>query len=184
MKEGWTNAAGVLGVSIGTAVLYGVCHDQVTARVCVEYFTVGYPRVIASESPTALAFVWGVLATWWVGVLLGFPLALAATVGGLPRVTPRDLLRPVAVLLGVMAVCALLAGVVGYTAALRGGVWLMPPLADEVPAARHARFLADLWAHNASYLTGFVGGNVLLGWVWRQRRLRQMREQQAVAIPQ
>ena len=30
-------------------------------------------------------------------------------------------------------------------------------------------FLADLWAHSASYLIGFVGGLVLIGRVWRSR---------------
>ena len=32
-----------------------------------------------------------------------------------------------------------------------------------------AAFLADLWAHSASYLVGFVGGIVLLVRVWRSR---------------
>jgi len=30
---------------IVAAVVYGVVHDQVTARVCVEYFTIGHPPV-------------------------------------------------------------------------------------------------------------------------------------------
>jgi hypothetical protein len=37
---------------IFAAVLYGVLHDQITARVCLEYFTVFHPPVFATQSPT------------------------------------------------------------------------------------------------------------------------------------
>ena len=56
-----------------SAILYGILQDQVTARVCVEYFTIGHPPVFNTESPTLLALGWGVIATWWVGLLLGIP---------------------------------------------------------------------------------------------------------------
>ncbi len=60
------------------AVAYGIVHDQVTARVCVEYFTVGHPPIFGTNDPTLLGIGWGILATWWVGILLGVPLAIAA----------------------------------------------------------------------------------------------------------
>lgn len=165
--------ARIVGMCVGAAVAYGVIHDQVTARVCLEYFTVGHGWETDWTSPTRIGLRWGVLATWWVGLLLGTPLAFVAQAGGLPTVMAHDLRRPLGVLLGTMAALALLAGVTGYVAARVGGVWLLPPMAERVAPARHARFLADVWAHNASYLSGFLGGNVLLGWAWRVRRLRQ-----------
>jgi len=61
---------------IVSAVVYGILHDQVTARACVEYFTIGHPPVFKTDSPTLLALGWGVIATWWVGLLLGIPAAL------------------------------------------------------------------------------------------------------------
>ena len=61
-------------------MLYGVAHDLVTAHLSVEYFTVAHPP-IGTDDPFLLALVWGVLATWWVGVLLGVPLAAAARLG-------------------------------------------------------------------------------------------------------
>ena len=67
----------IIGLCVLAAVLYGVAHDQVTARVCVEYFTIGHPRILATESPTVLGLAWGVIATWWVGLVLGAPLAFA-----------------------------------------------------------------------------------------------------------
>ncbi len=56
--------------SVGCAICYGILHDQVTAHVCVEYFTVGHVSLVSTTDPTVLAFVWGVVATWWVGLPL------------------------------------------------------------------------------------------------------------------
>jgi hypothetical protein len=58
----------IILLCILAAVVYGILHDQVTARVCVEYFTVGHPPIFHTESPTLLAIVWGFVATWWVGL--------------------------------------------------------------------------------------------------------------------
>lgn len=154
---------------IGSAICYGIIHDQISARVCVEYFTIGHPPVFNTDSPTLLAFGWGVLATWWVGVILGIPLAIAARAANRPKRTAASLVRPIAILLGVMAVCALLAGIVGFILARRHAVFLMEPLASAVPREKHVPFLADLWAHLAGYIVGFMDGIVLAGLTWRSR---------------
>jgi hypothetical protein len=54
-----------------SAIIFGILHDQVTARACVEYFTIGHPPIFDTDSPTLLAFGWGIIATWWVGLILG-----------------------------------------------------------------------------------------------------------------
>ena len=41
-------------LSVLTCVTYGVVHDQITARICVEYFTIGHPPVFATDDPTLL----------------------------------------------------------------------------------------------------------------------------------
>ena len=41
---------GIVLMCIFAAVCYGIAHDHVTARVCVEYFTVGHPPVTGPES--------------------------------------------------------------------------------------------------------------------------------------
>jgi hypothetical protein len=71
-------ALGIVLVSILAAVVYGIVHDQVTARVCVEYFTIGHPPVFHTDDPTLLGIGWGIIATWWVGAMLGAPLAIVA----------------------------------------------------------------------------------------------------------
>jgi hypothetical protein len=67
--------------SLGCALLYGIVHDQVTARVCVEYFTVGHPSLLGLRDPTVLGIVWGIIATWWVGLALGLLLAASSCSG-------------------------------------------------------------------------------------------------------
>jgi hypothetical protein len=112
--------------------------------------------------------VWGVIATWWVGLILGVPLAIVARTGAAPPWDVKPILRPLAILLGVMALCALVAGLIGFTLAAHGlisiGGW-----ADEIPTQQHIRFVAVAWAHNASYLSGFIGGIVLIIYVYKAR---------------
>jgi len=39
---------------IVAAILYGIVHDEITAHVCVQYFTVFHEKIITSQSPTLL----------------------------------------------------------------------------------------------------------------------------------
>lgn len=156
-------------VCILSAVIYGILHDQVTARVCVEYFTIGHPPIFGTESPTLLGIGWGIVATWWVGLLLGVPLAFAARAGLRPKRDVRSLLKPIGVLLLIMGASAAVLGVIGFILGDAGVVHLLEPLASRVPRDRHPRFLADLWAHSTSYLVGFVGGLMVVVEVWRSR---------------
>lgn len=110
------------------AIGYGIIHDQITVRVCLEYFTIGHPPVFGTTSPTLLGLGWGVIATWWVGLPLGVALAIAAPAGSRPKPTVRSLIRPMGPLLVAMAVCALAAGFAGGLLARRGYIFLWEPL--------------------------------------------------------
>ena len=156
----------IIALTILAAIGYGILHDQVTARICVEYFTIGHPPLFPTESPALLAIGWG------IGLPLGILLAAAARLGRRPKWTARRLRRPIAVLLLCMGACAAVAGIVGGILALRGAVWLAPPLATRVPADRHVAFLVDLWIHSGSYFAGILGGLALVAWTWRQRQRR------------
>lgn len=160
----------VLVLSVVAAVTYGILHDQVTARICLEYFTVGHPPIFATTSPTLLGLGWGIVATWWVGLGLGLPLAMAARLGRPPKRDASSLVRPICALLSVMAACAFTAGVVGYLLGRAHVVVLVEPMASRIAPVKHARFLADLWAHLCSYATGFVGGMFVIRSVWKSRR--------------
>lgn len=156
-------------MGVAAAVGYGVAHNQVTARVCVEYFTVGHPDVFGTDDPTLLGLGWGVLATWWVGLLLGVTLAAAARAGQRPVRSAGSLVRPVASLGAVTATGALAAGGAGWLLASSGAVFLVGPISHTLPADRHVPFLADLWAHSASYAVGAIGGLGIAARVWHSR---------------
>ncbi len=160
----------IVALSVAAAVSFGVIHNQVTARICVEYFTIGHPPVFGTEDPTLLGIGWGIIATWWVGVMLGVPLAVVSLRGPYPRRTGSSLLKPLAMLLLLMAVMSTIAGLVGHALANRGWVVLIGEVARRVPEDRHVAFLTCLWAHSASYLGGFVGGIVLMVRVRAKRR--------------
>lgn len=159
----------IVFVCIAAAILYGVIHDQITARICVEYFTVFHPPVFLTQSPTLLAFGWGVIATWWMGAFLGILLAIVARIGSRPKLSAAAVLRPVGKLLVMMFGCALSAGLAGFVLARRGLIsppaWVSYRLASEF----HARFMADWWAHNASYAVGLFGGIGLCVMQYRRR---------------
>ncbi|MCC7435450.1 MAG: hypothetical protein IT363_12255 [Methanoregulaceae archaeon] len=87
-------AARVILEAILLSVVYGIAHDMVTAHVWVEYFTVHHARVVASTDPVVMALVWGVLATWWVGVFAGILLWAFAVAGSLPSL-PIERLRQI-----------------------------------------------------------------------------------------
>lgn len=162
----------IILLGIVAAVVYGILHDQVTARVCVEYFTIGHPPIFRTDDPTLLALGWGVIATWWMGLILSIPAVLSSRIGSWPKVDARRLLRPIACLLFVMACASLLAGIAGYFMAQAGVIRLVSSLAARVPPAKHVAFLADGAAHLAAYGVGFFGGIVLCVWVvFRRRRL-------------
>lgn len=163
-------AVGILLITVVAAITYGIIHDQITARICLEYFTVGHPRLIESESPTVLGLFWGVVATWWVGVPLGVGLALAARAGHRPKLRARNLVRPILNLMGIMYMVAFLAGILGFAFAEAGVFELSEPLYSAVPRERHVAFLIDGWAHTGSYAAGIVGGIGLWIKTWRRRR--------------
>src|ERR1700742_3819758 len=90
---------------LAAAIVYGILHDQVTAHLCVEYFTVAHPQVFHTQSPFLLALGWGVIATWWVGLPLGILLAAVARLGTGHRLTLSDVRPWIVRLLIAMAVC-------------------------------------------------------------------------------
>jgi hypothetical protein len=135
------------------ALLYGVVHDQIIARICVEYFS-----VFRTQSPTVLGLGWGILATWWVGAFLGVLLAIAARAGSRPKLRAPLLLNAVAKLFAVMALSAMLAGLAAYLLARNGLLtppdWVLASLTRSTPA----RFVAAWWAHGTSYGVGLARG--------------------------
>jgi hypothetical protein len=164
----------IILLSVAAAMFYGVVHDQITARLCSEYFTLAHPPFFPVSSPTLLALCWGVAATLGVGLVLGFLLAQASQSPGLPGMPVSSLYRPLLVLLGVTAAAAILAGCVGFALSersmlvlreLRPDAWV-----DRLSRSQQNRFMAVWFAHAASYLFGLVGAGVLIFRIWDRRQ--------------
>lgn len=158
----------IVALSTFAACLYGVLHDLVTAHVCLQYFTEFHPDLGIAPDPIAQALAWGVIATWWVGLPLGGVVAFANLFGSRPHLSTRQLVKPISVLLIVMAICAAAAGGIGYLVG--------EPITSMVfPEGQHygsefgRRFGAVLFTHNASYFSGIFGGIALAVWVWVKR---------------
>jgi hypothetical protein len=156
----------IVALAVLSGIAYGILHDQVTARVCVEYFTIGHPPLIPSESPTLPAIAWGIVATWWFALPLGVALASAARVGERPKLTASQLLRPLLLLLAAMGFVALVSGIIGYVLTSTGRLAPSEWVLQNIPSSKQAAFMADWWAHSASYLSGFVGAMILCLYTW------------------
>lgn len=166
--RGLMEFAKIVLLCIAAAIVYGIVHDQFTARICLEYFTVFHPQISPTQSPTLLAIGWGILATWWVGAFLGLLLALAARIGSKPKLTARDIFPFVARLPLVMGACAFVAGMAGYLLARRGLI-APPPFVAQTPHLATGNFMADWSAHSASYASGFFGGLALCVLIYRKQ---------------
>ena len=161
---------------------YGIAHDQVTAHLCIEYFTVAHAEVFATGSAMLLAFGWGIIASWWMGAILGVVIAGAARIGPPPRLTMEQLVVPALMLLAAMALASTAAGVAGYASAAWGDAAIPASYATDVPLRSHDRFVAVWWAHNAAYGAGFVGALALSIWIV-VRRVRAGSRDREVGAP-
>jgi hypothetical protein len=157
------------------AVGYGIVLDEVTGRLCAEYFRIGRPLIYAAHSPTRLGVEWGVLEMWWPGLIFGLPLALVARAGRRPRLTPGSLVTRVGRVLLLMACSALLAGILGFVLEKNNEIHLREPIASRILKPRHPLFMAVLGAHLASYLFGLIGGVALIAVTWKKRRALEPR---------
>ena len=151
----------IIAFGVVCAIIYGILHDQVTAHVAVEYFTVAHPLVFPTESPFWLAVGWGIIATWWVGLSLGLLLALIARVGPWPKQGFADLRKPILMLMAVSGISAILAGLLGFALTALSGPWTIGSWDEVITPERQARFAFAAWAHSASYLVGALGGVLL-----------------------
>ena len=154
---------------MGGAILYGIAMDQITIRVCPEYFTVAHPHIFNTSSLMLIALGWGVVATWWAGLAAGVAFVLAARAGSPEKFTWRRLPRPAGILLAVMAIGATLAGFAGHWLAASGQITSLQAWALMLPVEKHPDFMADVFAHACSYLVGALGSIVItLALAWQR----------------
>ena len=154
----------ILGFTVLGALIagcYGILHDQITFTVGPEYFhnfkihQFSYADFGFGDRIFA-AFI-GFLATWWVGLIVGWILARRC-IPGQPRAVAR---KQIYLGFAVVFATGFLAGLIGYAY----GTW-RGPNADysawqSVLSAHHVddqySFMRVGYIHNASYIGGFIG---------------------------
>ena len=156
----------IVGLCVLAAIIYGEIHDQITVRICVEYFSVFHPDIFYTTNPTFLAIGWGFVATWWMGAILGVLMAASARATDTPKVSAKELLGPISILLLFMAIGAIVAGWIGSSIHRWQPALGVVPL-DNVEAGK---FYTCFFAHNASYDVAFVGAMVINVWIIQKRK--------------
>ena len=119
---------------------------------------------------------WPSVGVWWLHggcAFLGVLLALSARVGSQRKIEANELVWPISKLLRTMGILAAAAGFVGYMLGSRTAIAPPPWVSAALPPTKHARFMADWWAHNTSYLSGYLGGIRLCVATIRKRLIRE-----------
>lgn len=198
-KEGIEGTKIVLG-SISAAVLYGISQDQITARICLEYFSKSFHKKMIDKfdgplelwikgilentnSPTIYGLIWGTIATWWFGALLGIPLAISCRFGSWPKLNLKDMVKPIAYVLGMIAVSSFCAGTYGLTKCKNDSSYVKKfgPLLSDVSAEHKIGFIVNAYAHHMAYASGALGGLGCIGYALyiryqKKREMQKMRE--------
>ena len=168
----------IIILSTVSCIIYGIAQHQITVRICIEYFTaMSYPQIVPTNDLTILALVWGVAIAWPGGVILGIPLAISAQIGPHPKKTARELIQPLARLLFYNAILAMSAGIIVYITMFNNQNRLIDGIEESVPYEKHVPYTVNLWVNGVSVIGFFIGGIILVVWVYRSRQSRVKREQ-------
>jgi hypothetical protein len=161
------------------ASLYGAVHNQLSFTVSSEYFTAFKFRQFSIPPSwpqrSGAAFV-GVLASWWMGLPIGFILGLV----GLIHKNASSMLKFSLQSFTVVTIVTLAIGIVGL---LYGFVYLSQlPLSEFSdwyipPALNDSRAFIEAGSmHNFSYLGGVIGMFVGVWWQVRCKKLAEAKE--------
>ena len=157
-------------LGIGMMVGYAVVQDQLSARLCPEYFTVFHNPIPGLSDPTLLGLAWGFLGSWWGGAILGIAAGIASTVGTDPPLPVRQLVRPMLLL---MATVGIVAAITGFSAHRHAEFFQMEPsptIAGMVPQERRHWLFVVACYHFAAYATAILGSVVVCVWIGSTRR--------------
>lgn len=160
----------LLFLAAGMASLFGALHNQLSVSVGPSYFTGLKFAQFGLDDTAGLrvgAAQVGILASWWMGVIVGLP----AFVYGLVTVpTARSYLAAGIGGIGlvlVLATFAALAGLVGGILAEATGV--LDGYVTAPAGVERADFLRAGFMHDASYVAGGLGAILA---IWPMRRAR------------
>jgi hypothetical protein len=159
-------------LGVGLLSGYAAVQDQVSARLCPEYFTHFHNPIPGLSDPTLTGIAYGFLGAWWGGALFGYFAGITATVGKRPPLAVRQLLLPMG--LAVAAVAGVSAITGGAVALYADGlmVEVNQYAAGPVPAARRRWLLVVCCYHLAAYVSAVVASLTCCVWIARERARR------------
>jgi uncharacterized membrane protein (UPF0136 family) len=158
---------GVLGAAMG----FGLLYEALSAVYCVEYFTLGYGKlmIVRSDSPFWIGLQFSFLGWSWVGAALGCGMAVAGRIGGEIQLKPGFFIRPVMALFTFISLAAVVGGVMGFYGEKSGRYPLMTQWSGGFDQAKHAAYVALQWSHGGAYAAALVAGATVVAWTWRKR---------------
>ena len=142
------------------AIAYGVIHDQITVRICPEYLTEWHPPIIASTDPNTVALAWGVVATWWFGLILGAGLAFFTTVGSWPVAPWKWVVRSVTGIFGTAAFSATVAGLIVSLGGFQANQEFFGPIFPPEDTVKWKAILVVATIHTTSYIAAAVSAGI------------------------
>ena len=162
----------VLGIWLMTA--YAMLQDQVSSRLCPEYFTIFHNPIPGLTDPNLVGIAWGFLGSWWGGAILGYSAGLTATLGDKPCLQLRNIVKGMLVLLGVVGIMTALGGFSVYRHAELFQITLCCEPVQGVPEERRRNLFIVACYHLITYGTAIIGSVLLCLELARQRhRLTQ-----------
>ena len=164
----WVLAVATLPLGAFAGGLFGALHNQVSYRVSPDYFH-GFKFQQFAVSPYFLnpagASLVGIGASWWMGLLLGIPIAVVALGEPTRGAQLRATLRGVALAIVVTACASLVGLALGFVFPTAADVSHYPgPIHDPVAFASAGSM------HNASYLGGALAFVVVPLALWYRRK--------------
>lgn len=160
----------IVFLCIIASVVYGTVHDQITVRLCPAYFTEWYFHAEVFQHPnlTVVGLFWGIVATWWVGLILGVPIAIVSIYGAVEWWTWRRSVKPLVLLIISLWITA----AIGYWTSILLSFRADSEALGYFPETDQdlLRFSSVLVAHNVSYVAGAIGGLLIAWWIHCQRK--------------
>jgi hypothetical protein len=167
----WRNMPRFRAMLLGIVLLsgYAMLQDQVSARLCPEYFTVLHNPINGLTNPTLLGITWGFLGSWWGGALLGYGAGLASTLGRNPPMTVKQLLKPMLCVIAFVTACTAFTGISVAMNADGFSISINVLSIEAIPIQRRTMAFIVATYHLVAYASSVVGSVVCIVWIANNR---------------
>ena len=152
---------------------YAMLQDQISVRMCPEYFTIGHPPIKGITNPTLLGIVWGFLGGFPGGIVLGIALAMSMYLGKASSFPIQNLKWPLRILLAGTAFGTGISGLSSWYNAQVVNISIGAPWNGLIPLERQQRFFIVANAHLGTYLSAAILGIGICIFIIYQRNTRQ-----------